>query len=122
MFGSDKRQGFLTGTPGGAVTRTPKPKAQPTASGPVTSLPNPVVGPVRPAPRAAPVEAVKSAATQVPSKPRSIPGAGQASMSGSKSNYGTVRHGQGVMRAQSPGKGLWSAITSQMAPGRWFSN
>ena len=165
MFGSDKKQGFLTGTPGGAVTRTPKktgPALTSTGSGPVTSLPNPVVGsnpapkgvaeargkPVRTPPvapkgvaaaRGVPVRTPQAtpapvappappAATQVAT--RNIPTTAGQTQTGqkAKSNYNTVRHGQGVvqnglngLRAQSPGRGLWSAITSQMTPGRWFS-
>lgn len=144
MFGSDKKKGFLTGTPGGAVTRTPKktgPALTSTGHGPVNSMPNPVVSggtstpvatsrpAVRPTPTTPkPVDAIKTAATQVAT--RNIPTTAGQTQTGqkAKSNYNTVRHGQGVvqnslngLRAQSPGRGLWSAITSQMTPGRWFS-
>lgn len=115
MFGSDKRSGFLTGTPGGAVTRTPtkKPAASP-PSNPVTVMPNPVVGPTpRAAPRAKPVDALKSAVTQVATKtftpavnkipaPKSI----------------LVSHG---LPAMTPGRGLWSNFNSQVTPNKWFS-
>jgi len=125
MFGSDKRSGFLTGTPGGAVTRTPtkKPAASPYSSmmprptppsNPVTSMPNPVVGPTpRAAPRTKPVDALKSAATQVATKtftpavnkipaPKSI----------------LVSHG---LPAMTPGRGLWNSLTTQVTPNKWFS-
>lgn len=138
MFGSDKRTGFLTGTPGGAVTRTPKktgPALTSTGSGPVTSLPNPVV-PSNPAPkgvaeaRGTPVRtppvtptAPAPAATRVPT--RQIPSkslsnrTGEASFPAPKANPGIRVDRFG--KVMSPGRGLWSHLTSQMTPGKWFN-
>jgi len=126
MFNSDKRPGFLTGTPGGAVTRTPvvkKPAApetmMPRPTPPVTSLPNPVVGPVpKPAPRTAPVNTAAVNTGRVIRDRLSDQNRGTGSMPAAKTSGINVDRFGKVM---SPGRGLWSNLTAQMAPGRWFN-
>ncbi len=144
MFGSDKRTGFLTGTPGGAVTRTPKrtgplptpaprtgtaatqvatrtptvgagvsppktpvitvnrngvPNSTPVPQRPVTAMPNPVVA------RSAPRLSDQNRGTGSIPAPKATPGI-------NVDRFGKV---------MTPGRGLWSHLTSQMAPGRWFN-